>query len=508
MIRIIGIQDITIDNYPNINLENIPHWLYGFCNNNSDTKNIGYLITSEAYGHCACIRKYYDNISKKYYDTNNHNFKWPSIDHGMSSKNYTYYGIIVEKCQNDKLRFLSGNESCENIEKIDNYVFSHIISIYLIDHYSDVLNYKKPFTKYLYSVSNMLFPKYFTVNNLNFNPSIIKTNKGIFLDNTIEELSYFFTQNEKVTMDESFEISDKEGNILYDENGNKKMKSTGIISSYYFWMQNRLQYYERNYKKLQDILSNIGGLSRVVIFVAIAINKLVSYYIILLDTEELVLSLDQKEKLKSVSISPTIYRKLNSVINPPKKQYLYYNNIGNNNKYINNNLKKSSKIKRFTQKDIDIYKNSPIKYEKIEKIKYFKNNTFYNKFVNINDKNENGNNIEDIKIKEDKKNNFYKKRYTTRGKISKLSESNHLNLLYNEKLESEENFNIPTKKQNFSWFKYIGYIISCQKNNPIISYYEEFRANILSEESIIKNHLELNKLFIFLKKKNIYEGII
>jgi hypothetical protein len=273
-------------------------------------------------------------------------------------------------------------------------------------------------------------------------------------------------------------------------------------------MQNRLQYYERNYKKLQDILSNIGGFSRVVIFIAIAINKLVSYYIILLDTEELVLSLDQKEKLKSVSISPTIYRKLNSVINPPKKQYLYYNNIGKNNKYINNNLKKSSKIKRFTQKDIDIYKNSPIKYEKIEKIKYFKNNTFYNKFVNINDKNENGNNIEDIKIKEDKKYNFYKKRYTTRGKISKLSESNHLNLLYNEKLESEENFNIPTKKQNFSWFKYIGYIISCQKNNPIISYYEEFRANILSEESIIKNHLELNKLFIFLKKNNIYEGII
>ena len=125
--------------------------------------------------------------------------------------------------------------------------------------------------------------------------------------------------------------------------------------------------------------------------------------------------------------------------------------------------------------------------------------------INIKEKNENENNIEDIK--EGKKNNFYKKRYTTRGK-SKLSESNDLNLLYNDKFENEENFNIPTKKQNFSWFTYIRYIISWQKNNPIISYYEDFRANILSEESIIKNHLELNKLFIFLKKKNIYEGII
>jgi hypothetical protein len=63
----------------------------------------------------------------------------------------------------------------------------------------------------------MLFPKYYTVNNLNFNPSLIKTHNGIFLDNSIEELSYFFTQNEKVTMDEEIEISDKEGNILYDE---------------------------------------------------------------------------------------------------------------------------------------------------------------------------------------------------------------------------------------------------------------------------------------------------
>jgi hypothetical protein len=51
---------------------------------------------------------------------------------------------------------------------------------------------------------------------------MIKTKRGIFLDNSIEELSHFFTQNEKLTMNESFEISDKEGNILYDENGNKK----------------------------------------------------------------------------------------------------------------------------------------------------------------------------------------------------------------------------------------------------------------------------------------------
>ena len=61
MFRIIGLEQINVDvYYSSVDLNATPHWLYGFCNNNSDTKNIGYLITSEAYGHCACIRKYFN----------------------------------------------------------------------------------------------------------------------------------------------------------------------------------------------------------------------------------------------------------------------------------------------------------------------------------------------------------------------------------------------------------------------------------------------------------------
>ena len=509
MVRIIGIQDITIDNYPYINLENIPHWLYGFCNNNSDTQNIGYLITSESFSQSACIRSYYDNIKKKYYDTNNNNFKWPTIDHGMSSSNSTYYGIIVEKCKNDNLRSLSGKESCENSEKIDNYIFSNVISIYLIDHYSDVLNYNEPFRKYLYSVSNMLFPNYFTVNNMNFNPSMIKTHNGIIFDNTVKELSYFFSQNEKVTMDEVIDVIDDQGNIVYDDNGDKIFQSTGIVSSYYFWMQNRLQYYERNYKKLQDILSDIGGLSRVVLLGAIFINTLVSNYIILLDTEDLSLSLDQTQKqkqhFKRISQSPTIYRKINLLINPPKRQYLYNRNTNSSN------LQQSSNIHRFMKEDFDIYNNTHIKNERIEKIEYTKRNIFVNKYnENNNEKNEiDNNNIEEIKIEENPKNNYYKRRYKLKDKINKFTESNDINQLSNRSnqlKEKEQSYELPYEKQNFIWFSYFIYMINCQRNNPIISSYEGLRAKIISEESIIKNHLELNKLLNYLKKKNIYDG--
>ena len=158
----------------------------------------------------------------------------------------------------------------------------------------------------------MLFPKSYTVNNINLNPSLIKSHNGIFFDNVVEEVSYFFSQNEKVTMeDEGSEILDEEGNPTYDEEGNKMVAYTNIVSSFYFWMQNRLQYYERNYKRLQDVLSNIGGLSRVVLIAAILINTLVSYYIILLDAEEMALSLDKNEKAKISRIRPTIYNKIN-----------------------------------------------------------------------------------------------------------------------------------------------------------------------------------------------------
>ena len=37
----------------------------------------------------------------------------------MSNRKSTFYGIIVEKCQNDDLRTIAGFQSCQNSETID-----------------------------------------------------------------------------------------------------------------------------------------------------------------------------------------------------------------------------------------------------------------------------------------------------------------------------------------------------------------------------------------------------
>ena len=493
MIRIIGIEDITIDNYPSINLKKTRHWLYGLCNNKSDTKGIGYLITSDDYLKSACIRKYYDPDTNQYFETGNKNFVWPMLAHGMSSDTFTFYGIIIEKCKNDDLRTISGLQSCQKSETMDDYVFSNIITVYLIDHFSDVLNYRNPFSKYLYSVSNMLYPNYFTVNNMNFNPAITKTHNGIFFDNVVEQLSYFFSLNEKVTMDEKMEVLDEEGNPTYDENGNKITKTTGIVSSYYFWMQNRLQYYERNYKRLQDIMSDIGGLSRVVLIIAIFANTLVSNYIILLDVEELSLSINNNDKEKIKRIRPTIYRRINLLINPPPRRPNYLNQRKNPININNiNNAQQSSNLQRFTKEDEDIIQQNTYIDDKNDKIKYKRNN-YVKKYNNSNNNKDESQNDNKKRIQNQR---------AIRGNYNIRRKYEIKNNFNNYKLNEKNNVNI-NGKQNFTWFQYIKFMLYCSRNNPGISYYEEFRAKILSEEMIVQNHLDWAKFFEkSLKKEN------
>ena len=139
---------------------------------------------------------------------------------------------------------------------------------------AEIKNYTKPYSKYLYKITNGFFSNSFTVNNLNLNPSITTNNDGAFIPYQNSFKSYEFTQNEKSTSQNSI--------------------NTNIIISFYFWMQNSLLCYERNYERLQDLLSDIGGLESFVKIIAYIINSFIINYRILLDTEELLLNSDRQ----------------------------------------------------------------------------------------------------------------------------------------------------------------------------------------------------------------------
>jgi len=314
------------------------------------------------------------------------------IHHGMSHPDANMYGVIIEKCRNDTLRKLSGARICKTPEYIEEYVYSSYVRFMLIDNYADVLNYEQPFTKYLYAFTNGIFPGTYTINNLNFVPALIKTDNGIFFDHIYEEHSYFYTSNEKAISVQDLLLKDAQGNPILDENGNHVKKDTGIIIAFYFWMQNRLQFYQRNYKKFQDVLGDIGGLSSIVLTSATVINLLFTDFNTLLDTEELLLSLECKNYSSSFyKKNPTIFRKAKEIMYPPKR--LFYNSDGNNANDSQNQQKSSNNLRLKNEVEKNINNNKEFQNENNS---FYSNNIYYyNNIYHINKKK----NIKKIELK-------------------------------------------------------------------------------------------------------------
>ena len=461
------------------------HWLYGPCNNDSDTEGIGYLIDHKYYEQSACIRRYYDKSKNKYFSTGESGFRWPIVEKGTSNPERTYYGIIIAKCnETDGITDVLSDAKCKDENKINEIINKNSVIMQLIDQYADVLNYEMPFKKYFYAVTTALTLNNYVINHLNFNPATMVTHNGIFFDNIVEEPAYFFTQNEKQTI----APDSSSGVEIYD-----------CLLGFYFWMQNTLQYYERNYKRLQDILSDIGGISSIVLTLAEIINAAVTGYIILLDTEDLVLSKEKEnfsDKEVNLSRRPTIFRKANKILNPPRRQY---NNYSQNN---NDQQQSSSNYQRLMKDGVDVYHNDFRRND--EKAEQYKN-LFLKRKKELNsyfdDDNRTGNQYNQQSSNKGGyrgrggnargNNSNARGQYQRGSEIRSMNKQSSTNGLTTEKKDDD---NKPLEKQKFSYFAYIKYIICCGKNNPKISYYEEFRNEIISEENMVQYHLDIYKL--------------
>ena len=489
--RILGLEE-TPDVYTrDNNLSKYDHWIYGPCNNQSDTEGISYLIDFKYYEQSACIRKYYDKNKRNYFEPSNENFRWPLVSKGASNPKRTFYGVVMEKCRNDSLRTLSGASPCKSNDEIEGIIGSSMIGFNVIDHYADVLNYKKPFTKYLYSIQSGIFPGSICENHLSFNPVTMTTHNGIFVENIVEEPSYFFSQNEKVTVVD--EVKNEVGQLIMtvDENGNTIPKKTGMVITFYFWMQNRMQYYERNYQRLQDVLGDIGGLGNIIFILAETLNFLVCHYVILIDTEDLLLSLEEKyNNKKKLSKLPTIYKRYDKTKHnfPPKRKYSttqidIYDNI--------NNQQASSNYQRLVNNGIDVWKRNSVKdNEENQKESINIDNRDKRIYFKKKKKKKIGNTgklIQNYNRKSKLDNNLIIETYKNTNDLFSKEKKN------NQKSDTRKDKK-STKKNGFTWFKYAWYILHCGKNNPKISYFYDFRIKLISEENIIQNYFDMNNL--------------
>jgi len=475
--RIIGFDDVYADDYMN-NLE-IPktkdHWIYGNCNNNSDTRGISYLISHKYYEQSACIRKYYDASKKKYFNTEEEGFRWPVIKKGCSNPERTYYGIIMQRCDKATEFIKNQGPECKSSSEIDQIIKNSSLSFQIIDYYADMLNYERPFIKYFYELATGILDNHYNIQNLNFNPASMLTHNGFFRDNEVKEEAYFYTQNEKQT------LTEKELN-LDDKSTN------GCLIAIYFWMQNTLQHYERHYDRIQDVLSFIGGISSIVLKAASFINLIIHNYIVILDTEEISLNSEKK-----IIKKPIFFRKPNSkMIYDSKKAYQSENqNIYESQQQSSNYIENIRKRENNHQKDI----SNEEKAKQIKKVNFGKCIIF--NFNNNLDGNNMIDSLQNSRRQLEKENQNYLDENNFQGRNKQKKKS--IKRVIKEKKKEKENKSL--EKQNLNLCNYLGYLIYCGRTNKKITYYKEFRARLISEENIIQNYIDIYRNNEFIKNK-------
>ena len=419
-------------------IESFDHWLYGYWNKEINVNGLDDLINYKFFNKSACIKKYYNSTEHKYYDIGHPKFSWPIVAHGTFNEKSELYGIYTQKCNNQIIKQVLGKDyQCKNDSEINKFFDikgTKFLHLYFINNYVDISNYEKPYFEYFYRIETQLSFKQYTTNNINFSPSLVKTDDGLIFDNIKEKVSYIFDRNDAYILD----IGEKD---IY------------LISC--FLLKNIREVYERSYKRIQDIISSIGGIYQAITIIAIYINSLYNHFIVLSDTELLLHSLIYNEKenneIKTNDKNKTIKHKIKDIEKGDiEKGNNEYKKSSEDNK--RNNQNSNSKIK-INKNDNDISKS----------------NNLINNVEHINNK-------------------------------KKISVNNVKNI-DNEIIDKKENSKFGKKIKSFWDFLY--YKMTCGKKVISFKIYNDFRIKIISEEHIIRNHLNIyNLLKITRKRKN------
>ena len=423
LLNIVGAQ-MYISNYlqEEKNKKLYSHWLYGYCDKKVNTKDLDDLINYDFFEISACIKKYYNPKNQQYYEIGEPGFVFPSIEHGAFNDLNKLYGIFVQKCDNETIKKAFGNDfQCKSDEEIDAYLKGgRIMNFYFIDKYINVLDYYKPNNKFIYKIENPLQKTHYSSNDIHINPVLLRSHNGVILDRIKEYISYAFDRNNEYI---------------------KETNGVNMHMSYCFILKNNKVIYERAYKKIQEVISSIGGINQAITIFAIMLNNLYYNFEILSDTEMLLNSLIHVEKKNN--------RK--SIIN---------------NKYLNQKIKGLQKInkQKESHRNIDLKKSTS-------------KATINDKSIfNFDETNHDYKNISEVKTKVEKE----------------LERKKNLAII-----NTFTNRNIKEK----TFINYIIYKISCGTKKIFYKYYQDFRIKLISEEHLIRNHLNIYHLLKIAEKK-------
>ena len=287
-------------------------------------------------------------------------------------------------------------------------------------------------------------------------------------------------------------------------------------------MQNTLQYYERHYNRVQDTLSDIGGISNIILVIASMLNFIINQFIILLDIKNLEKQLNLnfhliKDKILQTNLTTN---KINEIMHPPKykgnsKKMKFSNNQKNNNNY--NSLNQNSNNTNSIKDSFDRYQNNQnlnFKNNNSNKNIFLKKNPYINKnyydyFNEKFEKKESNDKVENIYTKRSSK--YDLNNYDDKSSCNSQRKSNRKSFpksirerKFSDKItELEDELD---ESQEFNFCKYLKYLICCKRKNRTLKYYEQFRIKIISEENIINNYFNVYNLLDSKIRKNDFGG--
>lgn len=401
---LVGVQNSIEATYvANNNESNFDHWIYDKCDKNDIDKYYQFLNDYLVYfQNGLCIKKFYNSTLRKVILYNESDFVYPSVEHGASNRNEIYYGVFIQRCQNNS----EINSDCYDNRTIDNIIYSTIsYSVFFLDHIIDIENYKHPFKYFFHQILNKYSTLSYTINVLNFQTLEIQTIAGIIFESQTKINTYKYDENEKITSEKS--VENLNDNIF------------GAIS---LSMQNMQNIYSRKYKKLEDVAASIGGIIKIINIFSFLINYIFYKFQIIkdfnqdfnnnyfflknkFDKSELLSILKmktvnyfnkkklsrigkdkiKKEYFKQLNLEPKSNEEFSEFRSVSYNNYLNnqeYKNIDNNNtsKLSNNNFNKNNSyfdnlIQRVKLNNYDIfcYLIGFLHYRKTSKIKIMKN---------------------------------------------------------------------------------------------------------------------------------------
>ena len=262
------------------------------------------------------------------------------------------YNIYLQNCNDNIVGEDLGNDSqCKNITEINQYFQTpksqKMFHLYFLDNYINISDYRDPIKPYFSRLETPFELGHYTVHNMKFNPSLIKTDYGIILEKIKEELTYAYDRNEEYIKE--------------------KGENDDIYICFSFIFKNVKNESERKYKRIQDIISEIGGFYKFSQLFAFCLNYFYNSYIVLSDTQILLSNLIKTEK-GNFDSSRNIFQRSNNFKDiedkneEPKEKD---NNIFSSTTRINNSKGNKSAINPKDENSSSINStNSKIKQQK------------------------------------------------------------------------------------------------------------------------------------------------